>query len=194
MEKYELRMFANRQAMYYGLFFGLFLVLKFVFEVAFDGGVGAFISGVLTIMVPVFAYKCAVLFKRKVEGSETGFGLFLRFTIYLFFFASMFLALAQFIYYQYINPDYIQHQVDLLVSAAEQIKGAEEQVRQLKDLIAEAGVPSASTVAIQTVWIFIILGLILGLPIAAIVNKNGSRDKDQGSRDKDQGSGVKENY
>lgn len=171
MEKYELRMFTNRQAMYYGLFFGLFLVLKFVFEVAFDGGAGAFISGVLTIMVPVFAYKCAVLFKRKVEGCEAGFGLFLRFTIYLFFFGSMFLAVAQFVYYQYINPDYIQQQLDLLLSTASQIKGAEAQVEQFKALVAETGVPTASMVAVQTIWIFIFLGLILGLPIAAIVKR-----------------------
>lgn len=171
MEKYELRMFTNRQAMYYGLFFGLFLVLKFICEVTSDGGVGAFISGFLTILVPVFAYKCAVSFRKKVVGSDAGFGLYLRFVIYLFFFGSMFLAIAQFIYYQYINPDYIQQQVDLLVSTASQINGAEAQVEQFKALIAETGVPRASTVAVQTIWIFIFLGLILGLPIAAIVKR-----------------------
>lgn len=171
MDKFELRVYANKQAMYYGLFFGMFLVFKFVMEVLLSGGVGAFVSGLLTIFVPVFAYECTKLFKRKIEGSETTFGLYLRFSIYLFFFASMFLAIAQYVYYQYINPDYIQQQLDVLMNALSQLKGSETSVAQFKAMIEESGIPSASTVAVQTIWIYIVLGLILGLPIAGLVNR-----------------------
>ncbi len=94
----------------------------------------------------------------------------------------MFLAIAEFVYYQYINPDYIAEQLETLFTFLEKYNdtASAATVTNLKAQLAEVGVPSASAVAVQTLWIYIFLGLILGLPIAAIVNKNGSRDKGQG--------------
>jgi len=172
MERYELRMYTNKQAMYYGLFFGLFLVVKFIAEVLVSGFA---LSGLLALVVPILAYKFAVDFRKKVvDSEEVGFGTYLRFLIYLFFFSSMFLAIAQYVYYEYINPDYVSQQVELLLKTLSEIKESAPMVEELKKQLGEVGLPSASTIAVQTIWIYIFLGLILGLPIAALVNRKRS--------------------
>lgn len=172
MEKYELRIFANKQAMYYGVFLGVFLVVKFFLDCYTSGVAGAFISGIMAVAVPIFAYRATLIFKINTGNSENlSFGIYLRFIIYLFFFSSMFLALAQYVYYQYINPDYIAQQVNALMEVLTPVQEYAELVDMLKTQISENGLPSASTIAVQTIWIYIFLGLILGLPIAALVNR-----------------------
>lgn len=173
MEKYELRMFTTRQAMGYGVWFGLFLVLKFILEIAIKGNAGVFLSGFLTVLVPFVAYWITVRFKIKADDENIGFGTLFRFCIYLFFFGSMFLAIAEFVYYQYINPDYIAEQLETLFAFLEKYNDSASAatVTNLKAQLNEVGVPSASAVAVQTLWIYIFLGIILGLPIAAIAKK-----------------------
>ncbi|MCQ2336773.1 MAG: DUF4199 domain-containing protein [Paludibacteraceae bacterium] len=170
MEKFELRMLSTRQAMKYGVWFGLFLVLKFVLEIMVQGNAGIFLSGFLTVMVPFVAYWLTLRFKFMTNDEGVGFGTLYRFCIYLFFFASMFLAVSEFVYYQYINPDYIAEQLETLFAFLEKYNDSASAttVTNLKAQLDEVGVPSASAVAVQTLWIYIFLGLILGLPIAAI--------------------------
>ncbi len=172
MEKFEQRMFANKQAMYYGVFMGLFLVLKFAVDVSVKGTWGAFLSGVCLVLIPIVAYRFTIIFKRKSGcAEEIGFGVCLRFCIYLFFFASMFLAVAQYVYCQHINPNYLNEQVEMVINTLSQLPDSSATVEQFKKALSEVGVPSAATVAIQTIWIYIVVGLILGLPIAAIAKK-----------------------
>lgn len=171
MDYIELRQYTTKQAMYYGIWLGALMVLKLVAEVLSDGSVGVFFSGFLMMLVPFVAYWCTLSFRRSITDTDVTFGTLLRFCIYLFFFGSMILAIVQFIYYKYINPDYIAQQVGYLTETLAKYSESQPSMGDLIAQIKEVGVPSASTVAVQTIWINIVVGLILGLPIAGIVNK-----------------------
>lgn len=171
MDALELRQFTTKQAMYYGVWLGLLLILKLAAEVVSDSSVGAFLSGFLTILVPFTAYWLTLKFRRSITDTDVTFGTLLRFCIYLFFFGSMILAIVQFIYYKFINPDYIAHQVETLIDTLMKYSESKPSVKELVAQIKEVGVPSASTVAVQTIWINIVVGFILGLPIAGLVRR-----------------------
>ncbi|MBQ5524013.1 MAG: DUF4199 domain-containing protein [Paludibacteraceae bacterium] len=178
MNPLELRQYTTKQAMYYGVWLGALLVLKLVAEVLSDGSISAFFSGFLTVLVPFMAYWLTLMFRRSIAiydgdtaSTDVTFGTLLRFCIYLFFFGSMILAIVQFIYYKYINPDYIAQQVASLIDTLTKYAENKQSVNDLISQIKEVGVPSASTVAIQTIWINIVVGFILGLPIAGLVKR-----------------------
>ncbi len=171
MDIIELRQHTTKMAMYYGIWLGLLFVLKLMAEVVSDGSIGAFFSGFLTILVPFAAYWLTLMFGRSISETEITFGTLLRFCIYLFFFGSMILAIAQFVYYRYINPDYLAEQVDKLIEILARYSDSQPSVSAFITQIKEVGIPSASSVAIQTIWINIVLGFILGLPISAIVKR-----------------------
>ncbi|MBQ1752081.1 MAG: DUF4199 domain-containing protein, partial [Paludibacteraceae bacterium] len=73
--------------------------------------------------------------------------------------------------YKYINPDYIAQQVASLIDTLTKYAENKQSVNDLISQIKEVGVPSASTVAVQTIWINIVVGFILGLPIAGLVKR-----------------------
>lgn len=171
MDYIELRQYTTKQAMYYGVWLGALLVLKLVAEVMSDGSVGAFFSGFLMMLVPFVAYWLTLSFRRSITDTDVTFGTLLRFCIYIFFFGSMILAIAQFIYYKFINPDYIAQQVSHLTEALAKYSESQPSINDFLAQIKEVGVPSASTVAIQTIWINIVVGFILGLPIAGLVKR-----------------------
>lgn len=176
MEKFELRQFIVKRAMYYGMWLALFLVIRFAIEVNADSHVWAFLSGFMLVMVPFVAYWIAYRFQKELKESDTvvSFGTILRFSIYIFFYASMILALVQFVFYRFIQPEFLASQLNVLTEALMQYQDVEPSIITLVEQMKSVGTPSASSVAIQTIWINIIIGLILGVPIAIAL-----RDKKQ---------------
>ena len=99
-----------------GVWLGLYLIARF-----FCGIAGTYISllnvvAMLLFIGTPFALYLIMLQYHKQNGYLSGFSLLWMMGIMLFFFASLISCVPEYIFYQYINPDYIAN------AAAESVK------------------------------------------------------------------------
>jgi len=160
-------------SMYYGLFLGLFLILRF-FLSAFSPSSMTFSFLVLfaTCLIPILAYFFARKFRDNFFEENVRYAHIYMFCFLLFFFASLFLAAVEYIFYQYIQPDFLNQQYSLLLN---EMKLLEKQIPELSTYAAEitkVGVPSAIEVAIQNIWIYSFFGMVIGFILGFFLKRN----------------------
>lgn len=170
MEKIEIRAITNRAAMYYGAFLGIFLIVRFIVEVlTVDSVTGSFVVLFLFLLLPIIAYFFTLRFKRQSQIEDITFGTLFRFCFFMFFFASLFLVVVQYVFYRFIQPDYLSLQFAELIKNIDVILADMPQIAPYKEMIVEFGTPAASQKAVQSIWIYSVIGVLFGLPIAGIV-------------------------
>ncbi|NCC98690.1 MAG: DUF4199 domain-containing protein [Bacteroidia bacterium] len=170
MEKIQIRAITNRAAMYYGAFLGIFLIVRFLVEVlTIDSVAGSFVVSFLFMLLPVIAYIFTLRFTRQSKIEDITFGTLFRFCFFMFFFASLFLVVVQYIFYRFIQPDYLSLQFAELITNIDAILAEMPQIAPYKEMIVEFGTPTASQIAVQSIWIYSVVGVLFGLPIAGIV-------------------------
>ncbi|MGL5786886.1 MAG: DUF4199 domain-containing protein [Bacteroidales bacterium] len=159
------------QAMYYGLFLGAFETLKFAFSIA---GVGNNMFGIIYIIcvltTPFLAFYFARRFALGTIIENVKFSNIYSFSIFLFFFSAMILGAGQYVYMQFINPEFLTTTLD---KGLEFFKG--DALGDYKDLVEKQGVPSAIQYVMSNIYLSMLYGAIMGLPIAAIVSKYFSK-------------------
>jgi hypothetical protein len=89
----------------------------------------------------------------------------------MFFFASLILALVEYIYYGFINPDFIGAQYDTLVQNLEILKQTMPDASSLEEVVNSSPIPTASQMAMQNIWMYSFAGIIISLINAYILNK-----------------------
>jgi hypothetical protein len=105
-------------AMEYAIYMGLLLILKMILS-SFSGSfsiIMGFIMLLLVVAVPVVGY---VLTKRfRDESGYCSFSKIFLFGVMFYFFASLISGIFDYVYYQYINPEFFQQQlsdIDILM-------------------------------------------------------------------------------
>ena len=103
-----------------------------------------------------------------MEGSIS-YGSALWYVMQLFMYGSMISALVRYIFYMYIKPDFLQNQLNETMQALQGTPMAEIITGDVYQQTMELMTPL--NMALQSIWLNLILGLLLGLVIAGIVKK-----------------------
>lgn len=169
MDKAEIRFNINKSAMVYGLYLGLFLIFKFFAEVMSLSGSGyGLVYAFCILMLPFLVLYFAVLFGRKQPPGVLGYWHYFRFIFMIFFFASTILAVAQYVYFAFINPGFLQGQYETLLSNMDLLSETMPVFGQYKEMFGQMQAPTPAMMVYQTIWIYVLAGVLLGFPLAGI--------------------------
>lgn len=158
-----------KHAMYFGLILGLIFCLNF-FLSTFDNGFLTALQWVVTLTIPYLVYRLMVDCRDRVSGGAISYGAALWYGIQLFFYASLISGIFKFIYFKFLNPDYLPNMLNeslRILDELNMLSGSqvEEQVRQLLTPL---------YVSIQYIWMDVILGVLVSLITAAFAKKDKS--------------------
>ena len=158
-------------AMWHGLFLAAFLVLRFFLMVNSDANTFLNIIFIaLTIGVPFVAYFLGKDFKNKSE-EELTYRNFYSHGFFMFFFASLILTAVEYVYYGFINTDFITEQYNTLLQNIEILKQTMPDTTKLEEIVNSSPIPTASQMAMQNIWMYSFAGIIISLINAYILNK-----------------------
>ena len=158
-------------AMWHGLFLAAFLVLRFFIMVNSDANtILNIIFIALTIGVPFVAYYLGKDFKKKTD-EELTYRNFYSHGFFMFFFASLILAAVEYVYYGFINTEFITEQYNTLLQNIEILKQTMPDSTQLEEIVNSSPIPTASQMAMQNIWMYSFAGIIISLINAYILNK-----------------------
>ena len=158
-------------AMWHGLILAIYLVVRFFFMVS---SANSLILNILTIFltigIPFVAYYLGKDFKKK-SNEELTYRNFYSHGFFMFFFASLILAAVEYVYYGFINTEFITEQYNTLLQNIEILKQTMPDASQIEEIVNESPIPTASQMAMQNVWMYSFAGIIISLINAYILNK-----------------------
>lgn len=154
-----------------GVWLGLYLVLRFVCSVAgtlsplFDA-----LALVLLVGTPFVLYYIMLRYHRQ-NDYLSGFSLLWMMGIMLFFFASLISAIPEYIYYQYINPDFIANAMSQSMELIENmgLMKNDEAYKQMQQLVEEGTAPTALQMIMSSMWSNVFFGSLLSIVVAPFV-------------------------
>ena len=158
-------------AMWHGLILAIYLVIRFFFMVSSaDSTILNLLFIFITLGVPFVAYYLGKDFKKKTD-EELTYRNFYSHGFFMFFFASLILAAVEYVYYGYINTEFIPEQYNTLLQNIEILKQTMPDASQIEEIVNASPIPTASQMAMQNVWMYSFVGIIISLINAYILNK-----------------------
>lgn len=110
----------QQHTMYFGTIMGFFWIVKFIlFPFGLDNPSLMFLFIALSMTVPYVGYRMARSFRDNICGGSLTFAQSWIFMIFMYFFASMLIAVAHYIYYRFIDNG---HLADTYAHSYEQLK------------------------------------------------------------------------
>lgn len=158
-------------AMWHGLILAIYLVIRFFFMVSSaNSTILNLLFIFVTIGVPFVAYYLGKDFKKKTD-EELTYRNFYSHGFFMFFFASLILAAVEYVYYGFINTEFITEQYNTLLQNIEIIKQTMPDASQIEEIVNNSPIPTASQMAMQNIWMYSFAGIIISLINAYILNK-----------------------
>ena len=158
-------------AMWHGLILAIYLVIRFFFMVSSaNSTILNLLFIFITIGVPFVAYYLGKDFKKKTD-EELTYRNFYSHGFFMFFFASLILAAVEYVYYGFINTEFITEQYNTLLQNIEIIKQTMPDATHIEEMVNNSPIPTASQMAMQNVWMYSFAGIIISLINAYILNK-----------------------
>lgn len=169
MNPQEIRSLAYKMAAKYALLMGLFLLVRFASEIAMkDNSWVTIIYLITTVGIPFFAYFLGKKYVKQTNEPVVKYGDFYSFTFFLFVFSSLILCLGQYIFYQFLSPQYLNEMYDVTMANIDLLLPQYPSLNEYQKLLLESPMPSPLQMATQSIWLYSILGIFLGLINAAI--------------------------
>ena len=157
--------------MWHGLILAIYLVVRFFFMVSSaNSTILNLLFIFITIGVPFVAYYLGKDFKKKTD-EELTYRNFYSHGFFMFFFASLILAAVEYVYYGFINTEFITEQYNTLLQNIEILKQTMPDATQIEEMVNNSPIPTASQMAMQNVWMYSFVGIIISLINAYILNK-----------------------
>lgn len=161
-----------KDAMSIGLILGCFNVIKFgIMVIGIDSVSLTSLSNAMTLAVPLVLFLLMRRYRRMPGNEVLGFSNLWSFGSLLALFGSMLSGVFEYIYYAYINPQYIATQMEnakTLLSEVTATSG-EAMVSALSGSIELIGTPTAIEMVVQSIWLSFITGSLLSLVLSPIV-------------------------
>ena len=154
--------------MYSGAILGIYLVIKFYISVF--GGENIFTSFVgvlLALLVPYFTYKFQLKYRNEQLDGYITYSNSFTYGIYLFFYASLMLGFGQFIYFHFINPDFLTNAFKKSIDLMQQF-GMPEKI--IDEAISKP-FPSAISTVLQSILINSFIGMLISSVTSIAVKK-----------------------
>ena len=129
------------------------------------------VSTIMLLFVPLVVFFMMRKFSNQNEGGSYFSQLWMM-GILLFFFASLISGLAQYIYYVYINPEYIKSQLSAAVTLLESLNMTSDPslLEAVKTGLEQGNIPSPMAVVIQQMWVNVFFGSLLSAVMAWLVS------------------------
>ena len=158
-------------AMTYGLALGIFWISKYIFfMLSLSIPLMSLLYWTLTILVPLIAYRMTRLYRLQI-GGKIGFFHAWQFGILLYFFAALIVSLVHYAFYRYVAPPGFV--TDTISQFATLMKDSEIDPK-LIEALGEMRVTPIQ-MAIQGIFNNFFYGIILSIPVAAILCKGSDR-------------------
>lgn len=174
----------HKYAMQFGTCMGVFWICKFIL---FPAGLRIpfllLLFVLMTIAVPFLGYYYARTYRNKICGGTISFFQAWIFTVFMYMFAALLVAVAHYIYFQFIDHGFI---IDYYTNLIQELKGASingvnnlgEQLDELITRLEELNL-SPIDITIQLISQNVLYGSILALPTALFVMKRKKPDHDE---------------
>lgn len=136
-------------------------------------GLVAIVLGVASVFVEGIRLR---KFRDGVFGGYITFGRAMLYSIMVFFYASVLMAVAQYLYFQFIDHGYLINQYVAALSTPEYAKVANDvyhvDAKQLVTIL-QSGVAAMRPIeiAFQFLTVNVILSIIISLPVAALMRR-----------------------
>ncbi|HNX87910.1 MAG TPA: DUF4199 domain-containing protein [Paludibacteraceae bacterium] len=158
-------------AMKYGLIMGIVFSVNFLLSVS-GNAIITLLGYLVVAFIFVLTYRFAVAYRDKENGGSISFGHAFFFIILLFLFAAIISSLFKFIYFKYLNVNYLPMLLEQSVSMMQQLQ--EQFHLSVPDDYYETmdKMMSPTAFTLQYIWVNTFLGVIMGLIIAPFVKKD----------------------
>ena len=161
--------------MHFGTYMGIYWILKFIlFPLGFHIPFLSLLFVILTLSVPFIGYHYAKMCRDKICGGSIQFSHAMLFTIFMYMFASLLVAVAHYIYFQFIDHGFIFNTLaDFWNQAIEQSPALQENKELMKDMFDADKINSLSAIDItmQMLSSDVFFGSILAIPTGLMVMK-----------------------
>lgn len=157
-------------AMTYGLAMGIYWVVKYIFFI-FSVSVPSLslVYWLLTLAVPFIADYMTKRYRHDIGGRISFFHAW-RFGTMLYFFAALIVSLEYFVFYQFIAPpDFVANAIGQLTTALKDSQVNSDMLDSLSNIRI-----SPIHMAIQGIFNNVFYGIILSIPVAALLCRNNS--------------------
>lgn len=156
-----------KSSMIYGLFMGILFAANFFISLP-QGIIFRFLSFLIIILSVYAMYRFSVKYRDNECGGYISYGKSFSFILLTFFFASIISSIFKFFYFQFINPDYLTNllQESLKIIDSMQLPVNEEFYDQMEKMM------KPITYSLQSIWVDVFLGIILGLIMSAFIKKD----------------------
>ncbi len=168
----ENRSYLQKYAMHFGTYMGAYWILKFILlPLMFAIPFFQLLYVILTLSVPIIGYYYAKTYRDKVCGGVIQFSHAVLFTIFMYMFASLLVAVAHYIYFQFIDHGFIFNA--LADQAIERSPALQENKELMKDMFDADKINSLSAIDItmQILSLDVFFGSILAIPTGLMVMK-----------------------
>ena len=132
------------------------------------------VAMLLMVATPFFVGRRLSKFRDVGLGGTISFGRGWGYSVYVFFYAAILLALAQYAYFAYIDQGYLMFSFSRALSSPEAKQVIEQYGMQqaMKESMEMMGQMRPIDYALNVLTVNIVMGIILGLPIAAFMQRH----------------------
>lgn len=168
--------------MHFGTYMGIYWILKFVlFPLGFHIPFFSLLFVILTLSVPFVGYYYARIYRDKVCGGGIRFSHAMLFTAFMYMFASLLVAVAHYVYFQFIDHGFVVDSYtrlwdELLTTSPALIENKEV----IKETIDAARSLTSINITMQILSWDVFWGSILAFPTALMVMKKPQSEKNNG--------------
>lgn len=168
--------------MHFGTYMGVYWILKFIlFPLGFTIPFLSFLYVGLTLGVPFIGYHYAKMYRNKICGGFISFAHACLFTLFMYMFASLLVAVAHYVYFQFIDHGFIMNKyAELMEQVTTALPGMETEKEMLKNAMDSVQILSPIDITMQLLSSNVFFGSILAIPTALFVMKR-NRDIPSGT-------------
>lgn len=161
-----------------GVWLGLYLVVRFVFTVM---SMNSVLSNVLALALyvgtPFVLYRIMSVYHRD-NGYMSFFSLLWMMGIMLFFFGSLISCIPEYIFYEYVNPQYVAELFDktfVMLDEMDLLSG-NASLESMRKVLEEGGAPSSIQMILQSIWSNVFFGSLLSMVVAPFVLRKRKKE------------------
>lgn len=156
-----------QHAMNYAAILGVYLLIQFYLSVFSKGNMlmGS-VSFVLTLLVPYIIYLIQKKYRDEKGNGYIEYADAFRYGVYLLFFASLILAIGEFVYFKY-NPNYLSELYNDTMELYKQMGVSQKAIAEAT----KEGVPSAITFTFNSILGCTIIGIIISSITSIFIKK-----------------------
>jgi len=158
-----------KASMYNGLLIGILFSINFLLSISKITPL-ILISYVLMGFILIATYRTAIRFRDKECMGEINFNKAFSYIVLTYFFAALISSVVKYVYFQFINPEYLPKLLNESLKTLEMLKLPIETTPydQMEKMMKPA------TFSLQYIWMNVLLGTIIGLIMAPFIKKEKS--------------------